>query len=151
MPSADFQNNDVIEYTGRKEKKENIEKYLIFIDPEAKKRKKVKIGWGFDFLFFGIFAFLFRGFIKDFFLCFFLLFLLDTVYLYFNIKPPSSAYAVVGTWLAYWGNFYIARSLSKKGWTLKEPSDQTREYAKTKWKNFCGKKRETPFEVWLSE
>ena len=25
MPSADFQNNDVIEYTGRKEKKENIE------------------------------------------------------------------------------------------------------------------------------
>ncbi len=42
MPSADFQNNDVIEYTGRKEKKENIEKYLIFIDPEAKKRKKSK-------------------------------------------------------------------------------------------------------------
>ena len=71
MPSADFQSNDVIEYTGRKEKKENTEKYLTFINPETKKEKKVKIGVGLDFFFLGFFAFLFRGFIKEFFFVFF--------------------------------------------------------------------------------
>ncbi len=152
MSSADFQSNDVIEYTGRKEKKENTEKYLTFINPETKKEKKVKIGVGLDFFFLGFFAFLFRGFIKEFFLCFFLLFLFDAILLYFNVIPPDSAIAgAIGVLLALRGNFYIARSLSKKGWTLKEPSDQTREYARTKWKNLCGKKRDTPFEVWLCE
>ncbi len=60
MYQADNQNDNVIEYAGRENNLSKEKEYLIFVNPDTGKEKKVKVGIGYDFLFLGILAFLFR-------------------------------------------------------------------------------------------
>lgn len=153
MYQAKNQNDNVIEYAGRENNLSKEKEYLIFVNPDTGKEKKVKAGIGYDFLFLGIFAFLFRGFIKEFFVSLALLAAIDFLLLaLFNIEmSETSSSIVVGVTLSRYGNFYAACSLSKKGWRLENPSDKLKECALKYWKNFGRKKRrsENAFETWL--
>lgn len=110
------------------------DKFLVFENQETGKTKRVKIGFGWDFLFFGVLVFLFRGFFKEFVLLLILFGILDyAAQAFLGVDTVSGTAAAVGTMLGMYGNLYMTYELHKKGWILKKPAEKTQAYAVNDW------------------